>query len=101
MADSFYFGDIKRNLTALFSFFLRFKLEAICLILTVGLCFVLLTNNSEVLPQNQNFANLDLEKPLDRPEITSEKYNPHCTIDSCFDRSRCSQFKVIVTHSLY
>nr|CDS29094.2 exostosin 1 [Hymenolepis microstoma] len=75
------------------SFILRSKWKALCFLSLFCLFIIHITWNSQLSQLNSSFSENNFESPFSTP---FKAQVIKCTMDNCFDSSRCSQFKVYV-----
>ncbi|CDS42594.1 exostosin 1 [Echinococcus multilocularis] len=85
--------DMERCTVPLLSLGFRVKLKTACILFAVC-AFTLLYVTSHLFPRlHPDFSN---SFHYEASTTSDTKYHPRCTMDTCFDSSRCLKFKVYV-----
>ncbi|VUZ45334.1 unnamed protein product [Hymenolepis diminuta] len=69
------------------------KWKTLCFLPVFCFLIILITRNSKMSEQDQSFVEQNFQPPL---RMESESQVLQCSMDNCFDSSRCSQLKVYV-----
>lgn len=94
-AKPFHFRNMKRYVMKTF---LCFKWKALCFLPVFCFLIILITRNSKMSEQDQSFIEQNSQPSL---RMESESQVLQCSMDNCFDSSRCSQLKVFTSLMLY